>query len=150
MPRAKAPLAINSVSDVLGARMQYADNKKLGLSEAVDSVIEVLSDPLRFEMYRRGIYMYIYWRDPAPIMVQTTVVSAPGKVLIAGGYLVLDPAYSGIVVSTSSRFYTAISDQPSHKPGVVRVRSPQFLEAIWLFSVSLDPDVAIKPLEEKY
>lgn len=82
-------------------------------------------------------------------MVQTTVVSAPGKVLIAGGYLVLDPAYSGVVVSTSSRFYTAISDQPSHKPGVVRVRSPQFLEATWLFSVSLDPDVVIKPLQEK-
>jgi phosphomevalonate kinase len=61
---------------------------------------------------------------------------------------VLDPAYSGIVVSTSSRFYTAISYQPSPKPGVVRVRSPQFLEATWLFSVSLDPDVVIKPLQE--
>ena len=82
-------------------------------------------------------------------MVQTTVISAPGKVLIAGGYLVLDTAYSGIVVSTSSRFYTAISDQPSHKPGVVQVRSPQFLEATWLFSVTLDPDVVIKPLQEK-
>lgn len=82
-------------------------------------------------------------------MVQTTVVSAPGKVLIAGGYLVLDPAYSGIVVSTSSRFYTAISDQRSPKPGVVHVRSPQFLEATWSFSVSLDPDVVIKPLQEK-
>ena len=82
-------------------------------------------------------------------MVQTTVVSAPGKVLIAGGYLVLDPAYSGIVVSTSSRFYTTISDQPSSKPGIVHVRSPQFLDATWLFSVSLDPDVVIKPLQEK-
>ena len=82
-------------------------------------------------------------------MIQATVVSAPGKVLIAGGYLVLDPAYSGIVVSTSSRFYTAISDQPSLKPTIVRVRSPQFLEATWLFSVSLDPDVAIEPLQEK-
>jgi len=75
------------------------------------------------------------------------VLSAPGKVLIAGGYLVLDPAYSGIVVSTSSRFYTAI--QPSPDPGVVRVQSPQFLEATWLFSVSLDPDVVITPLQEK-
>jgi phosphomevalonate kinase len=77
-----------------------------------------------------------------------TVVSAPGKVLIAGGYLVLDPAYSGIVVSTSSRFYTVISDQQT-KPGVVRVQSPQFLEATWEFSVSLDPDVVVKPLQEK-
>lgn len=82
-------------------------------------------------------------------MVQTTVVSAPGKVLIAGGYLVLDPAYSGIVVSTSSRFYTAISDNNSPIPAVVRVQSPQFLEATWLFSVSLDHDVVINPLQEK-
>ncbi len=37
-----------------------------------------------------------------------TVVSASGKVLAAGGYLVLDPKYSGLVVSTSSRFYTCI------------------------------------------
>jgi len=82
-------------------------------------------------------------------MVQTTVVSAPGKVLIAGGYLVLDPAYSGIVVSTSSRFYTAIYDQHSLKPATIRVRSPQFLEATWLYSVSLDPDVVIEPHQEK-
>ena len=83
-------------------------------------------------------------------MVQTTVVSAPGKVLIAGGYLVLDPAYSGIVISTSSRFYTTISDQHSLKPAIVRVRSPQFLEATWFFSISLHPDVVVEPLQEKY
>lgn len=60
MPRAKAPLAINSVSDVLGARTQPAGNKKLGLSEAVDSsVTKVLSDQLRLELYTRGIYIYI-------------------------------------------------------------------------------------------
>lgn len=82
-------------------------------------------------------------------MDQTTVVSAPGKVLIAGGYLVLDPAYSGIVISTSSRFYTVISHQHSLKPAVVRVRSPQFLEATWSFSVSLEPAVVIEPFEEK-
>ncbi|GJJ06064.1 hypothetical protein Clacol_000252 [Clathrus columnatus] len=61
------------------------------------------------------------------------VVSAPGKVLIAGGYLVLDRKYSGVVVSTSSRFYTIIrdsisSDQPSHN---IHVRSPQFIQAEW-------------------
>lgn len=43
-------------------------------------------------------------------MAPTTVVSAPGKVLVAGGYLVLDPTYSGVVVSTSSRFYTVVKD----------------------------------------
>lgn len=50
VPRAKAPLAISSVSDVLGARIQPAGNKKLGLSEAVDSVTKVLSDQLRLEL----------------------------------------------------------------------------------------------------
>ncbi|KAF5370682.1 hypothetical protein D9758_001804 [Tetrapyrgos nigripes] len=66
-----------------------------------------------------------------------TVVSSPGKVLIAGGYLVLDPAYSGLVVSTSSRFYTVI--QPAAISGNIRVRSPQFNAATWDYSVSFDP-----------
>ncbi|KIJ39909.1 hypothetical protein M422DRAFT_257232 [Sphaerobolus stellatus SS14] len=59
----------------------------------------------------------------------TLVVSAPGKVLIAGGYLVLDPKYTGVVVSTSSRFYTVIRD--NGKDSVVTVRSPQFPGAEW-------------------
>jgi phosphomevalonate kinase len=68
-------------------------------------------------------------------MTHTTVVSSPGKVLIAGGYLVLDPKYSGIVVSTSSRFYTAVQ---AYSGGVnrIRVRSPQFVDAIWEYSVT--------------
>ena len=76
-----------------------------------------------------------------------TLVSSPGKVLLAGGYLVLDPAYSGLVVSTSSRFYTlidAISAPPSASEGPIqiRVRSPQFLDATWLYFVEFDgPDV---------
>ncbi|KAI0779733.1 Phosphomevalonate kinase [Fomes fomentarius] len=76
-----------------------------------------------------------------------TVVSSPGKVLLAGGYLVLDPAYSGVVVSTSSRFYTlidAISAPASATDGPIqiRVRSPQFLDATWLYFVDFDgPDV---------
>jgi len=82
-------------------------------------------------------------------MLHTTVISAPGKVLIAGGYLVLDPAYSGVVVSTSSRFYTALRDEPSLKPNTIRVRSPQFIDATWLYSAELEPSVLIEPLGEK-
>jgi len=37
-----------------------------------------------------------------------TVVSSPGKVLIAGGYLVLDQKFTGLVISASSRFYAVI------------------------------------------
>lgn len=37
-----------------------------------------------------------------------SIVSAPGKVLLLGGYLVLDPDYFGLVVSVSARFYSRI------------------------------------------
>ncbi|KAJ6625633.1 phosphomevalonate kinase [Mycena sp. CBHHK59/15] len=59
--------------------------------------------------------------------MDATVVSSPGKVLVAGGYLVLDRAYSGVVVSTSSRFYT-------------------FLNATWAYSVNLEPSVLVEEL----
>lgn len=84
-------------------------------------------------------------------MPRTTVVSAPGKVLIAGGYLVLDPAFSGTVVSTSSRFYTVIQDHAVEEPSKIRVRSPQFLEATWTYEVSFKEDaVAVEPAATKY
>lgn len=84
-------------------------------------------------------------------MPGTTVVSAPGKVLIAGGYLVLDPAFSGTVVSTSSRFYTVIRDQEGLGANTIRVRSPQFLEATWTYKVSFDASkVAVEPSTTKY
>lgn len=85
-----------------------------------------------------------------------TVVSSPGKVLLAGGYLVLDPAYSGLVVSTSSRFYTVIDAisapaSPTDAPIQIRVRSPQFLDATWLYFVDFDgPDVVrVEQLADK-
>ncbi|PBK74374.1 phosphomevalonate kinase [Armillaria solidipes] len=73
-------------------------------------------------------------------MPHSTVVSSPGKVLIAGGYLVLDPAYSGIVVSASSRFYIVITDG---QPTQIRVRSPQFQAATWTYNVSWSPSVQV-------
>jgi phosphomevalonate kinase len=77
------------------------------------------------------------------------VVSAPGKVLLAGGYLVLDPAYSGVVVSTSSRFYTVVS--PGNA-GRIIVRSPQFINAAWSYAWSFSqptplPSVLVSQLE---
>lgn len=83
-------------------------------------------------------------------MPRSTVVSAPGKVLIAGGYLVLDPAFSGTVVSTSSRFYTVIEDQEGKGANRIRVRSPQFLEATWDYEVSFDlANVTVEPAVAK-
>ena len=57
---------------------------------------------------------------------EPTVISASGKVLLAGGYLVLDQKYSGVVVSTSSRFYTVIDKLNNGREGEIAVRSPQF------------------------
>ncbi|ORZ31351.1 ribosomal protein S5 domain 2-type protein [Catenaria anguillulae PL171] len=63
-----------------------------------------------------------------------SIVSAPGKALIAGGYLVLDPAYSGLVLATSARFYvivrpststTALSAENENALPII-VTSPQF------------------------
>ncbi|KAH9466081.1 hypothetical protein MJO29_007763 [Puccinia striiformis f. sp. tritici] len=90
-----------------------------------------------------------------------TVVSCPGKVLIAGGYLVLDRAHTGIVVGTSSRFYTVIkpnnqrvaSDrpqeegEPKYQQIRLSIRSPQFINAEWSYSIELSPqaDLIIQP-----
>lgn len=49
----------------------------------------------------------------SPGSPRTTVVSAPGKVLVAGGYLVLEPQYRGLVIATSSRFYCVVRDDSS-------------------------------------
>jgi phosphomevalonate kinase len=66
------------------------------------------------------------------------VVSSPGKVLLAGGYLVLDPNYSGLVVSTSSRFYTVVQDAVAGAKEEIQVRSPQFLDARWIYTTQFD------------
>lgn len=71
-------------------------------------------------------------------MTHTTVISSPGKVLAAGGYLVLDPAYSGVVVSTSSRFYAVVQNYGGANS--VQVRSPQFLDAVWNYLVIFEGD----------
>ena len=45
------------------------------------------------------------------------VASAPGKVLVAGGYLVLERPNAGLVLSTSARFYAIVRplrDELSH------------------------------------
>jgi len=81
--------------------------------------------------------------------MSSLVVSAPGKVLLAGGYLVLDPAYSGVVVSTSSRFYTVITQAKTNR---IIVRSPQFVNASWSYTWSISqatspPSILMSQLE---
>ncbi|KAG1815947.1 phosphomevalonate kinase [Suillus subaureus] len=81
-------------------------------------------------------------------MSTTTIVSAPGKVLAAGGYLVLDQQYPGVVISTSSRFYTVIQASSGSANQIV-VRSPQFYQAEWRYIVTYNAEgIQVNPQED--
>lgn len=70
-----------------------------------------------------------------------TLTSSPGKVLLAGGYLVLSPAYPGLVVGTDSRFYSLVKPGQGNGNGTqqtITIRSPQFTRAEWKFHVDVD------------
>lgn len=76
-------------------------------------------------------------------------MAAPGKALLAGGYLVLDRNYSGggWVVATTSRFYTrcsggstSLSLIPSVLPSTIHVVSPQFTDGEWLWQLARSRD----------
>lgn len=73
----------------------------------------------------------------------TVAVSAPGKVLLAGGYLVLDRKHSGLVFGLSARI-NVIAGEIHTSPGVqlneIVVDSPQFLEAQWRYGYHLAPE----------
>ncbi|RUS30507.1 hypothetical protein BC938DRAFT_479303 [Jimgerdemannia flammicorona] len=69
-----------------------------------------------------------------------TLVSAPGKVLLAGGYLVLDPAYEGLVISTDARFYTYVRNgghSPTEGKKKIVVRSLQFHQGMWKYHIEI-------------
>lgn len=71
-----------------------------------------------------------------PTANATVAVSAPGKVLLAGGFLVLERAYTGLVLGLSARINVIAGDVTS-EPGVelyeIVVSSPQFLDAQWRY-----------------
>lgn len=66
----------------------------------------------------------------------TVAYSAPGKVLLAGGYLVLDRKYTGLVFGLDARIQVHIKTLET-SPGLglseVIVRSPQFRDAEWRY-----------------
>lgn len=69
-------------------------------------------------------------------MDRQTAFSAPGKVLLAGGYLVLDRAYTGLVFGLDARIYVhlqALTTTPGLTLSEIIVRSPQFRDAEWRY-----------------
>lgn len=100
--------------------------------------------------------------SPQPSSV--TALSAPGKVLLTGGYLVLDRAYTGTVFALDARIHVVVqqlrrghrrgpseasadakaavsgADAQATKPegeeqDTIVVRSPQFVDAVWEYGV---------------
>lgn len=79
-------------------------------------------------------------------------VSAPGKVFLAGGYLVLDRAHTALVFGLDARIHVLIQDIPTSKGIVlneITVESPQFSEAVWEYGYRLaerDAGIEVTPL----
>ncbi|KAJ6119918.1 hypothetical protein N7523_004198 [Penicillium sp. IBT 18751x] len=100
--------------------------------------------------------------SPQPSSV--TALSAPGKVLLTGGYLVLDRNYTGTVFALDARIHVVVQQLRSHRRGpsgssdanpvlgteaqptrpegeetdsehTVVVRSPQFVDAVWEYRI---------------
>ncbi|KAK4035041.1 phosphomevalonate kinase [Parachaetomium inaequale] len=71
---------------------------------------------------------------------RTVVVSAPGKVLLAGGYIVLDRKHTGLVFGLSARIHVLVQEIHTsagvHLSEIV-VQSPQFLNATWKYGYHL-------------
>jgi phosphomevalonate kinase len=72
--------------------------------------------------------------------MEPRAVSAPGKVFLAGGYLVLDRAYTALVFGLDARIHARI-EPINTKSGVtlseIIVRSPQFRDAVWEYGYRL-------------
>lgn len=69
-------------------------------------------------------------------MASAVALSAPGKVLLAGGYLVLDRKHTGLVFGLDARIHVAIehlSVCDGLKLSEIIVRSPQFRDAEWRY-----------------
>ena len=80
-----------------------------------------------------------------------TAISAPGKVLLAGGYLVVDRAYTGLVFGLSARIHVLVKPLPLPQTlsrdvhiNHILVRSPQFTDAEWRYGFkALDDDAGV-------
>ncbi|KAJ2825448.1 phosphomevalonate kinase [Coemansia erecta] len=90
----------------------------------------------------------------AAIASTTTLASAPGKVLVVGGYLVLDRNHTGLVVGTNACLYSTVQSKEldlsntSHAFGdadiPITVVSPQFESAWWNYSFNAKTNTLVQ------
>ncbi|KAI9893160.1 MAG: phosphomevalonate kinase [Vezdaea aestivalis] len=67
--------------------------------------------------------------------------SAPGKVLLTGGYLVLDRQYSGLVFGLDARIHVHVAPvEAPYASAPIVVQSPQFIDTVWNYSHEQLPD----------
>lgn len=69
--------------------------------------------------------------------------SAPGKALLAGGYLVLDRQFTSYVVALSARMHAVVEgDEISEGTATtITIKSPQFAQGQWVYAVDDDLQV---------
>jgi phosphomevalonate kinase len=83
-----------------------------------------------------------------------TAVSAPGKVFLAGGYLVLDRAYTALVFGLSARIHVVAQDVDTNSDKALSeivVESPQFRDAIWRYGYAFSEatgSIGVSQLQE--
>lgn len=66
----------------------------------------------------------------------TVAFSAPGKVLLAGGYLVLDRNYTGLVCGLDALIHVHVQTLQTNSGlplSEIVVKSPQFRDAEWRY-----------------
>jgi len=73
-------------------------------------------------------------------MADFRAISAPGKALLAGGYLILDPQQVGLVLALSARIHVVTFGDDSGVPpeGLIIVTSSQFVGAEWRYKCTVD------------
>lgn len=64
----------------------------------------------------------------------------------------MDPRYKGIVLSTTSRFYTTIRSFDETTPGfgLISVKSPQFIDAVWEYKVNFKENDLVEVVDCRY
>jgi phosphomevalonate kinase len=76
----------------------------------------------------------------------TSTLSAPGKVLIAGGYLVLERPNCGVVVTVNARIHVTVRTPTEESMAhIIEVRSPQF-NYVQQFSLSTNGGFLLQPV----
>ena len=75
-----------------------------------------------------------------------TVVSAPGKVFLAGGYLVLDRKHTALTFGLDARIHAAVQSK-EHQWDQILVHSPQFQDAFW--SYQCDDSLRLRDVSEE-